>query len=238
MKIERMYLYNSDMAENMQNVYNYLLENAVPKYFDSVTISEDKFTISCYIGENKFLEIKKENSGQTNLNTFHVYIYTQNTINTITQNNDGINAIIGGIPTNGAGKPVFITYAYKCKNSISFCASESVEDTMNKRIKFTVTKDDAGNTAVVCMANYQVVTGENKTNKIYTGSENSNVLSLLACVNSAGQSLTAKIPFFVGNVENYTPDVFLTPYTEYSTPGILEMDGVYYVSNGLWCCKE
>lgn len=223
MKIERTYLYNSDMAENMQNLYDYLLENAVPEYFDSVEITEDKFTISCYIGENKFVEIKKENSGQTNLNTIHIYV-------------DTANAVISGIPTYGAGKPVFITYAYKCRNSISFCASESNADTMNKRIKFTITKDNAGNTTVVCVENYQI--GENKTNKIYTGSENSNVLSLQMFINSAVQLLTAKIPFFVGSSGNYTPDVFLTPYTEYSTPGILEMDGVYYISNGLWCCKE
>lgn len=225
MKIERTYLYNSDMAENMQNLYDYLLENAVPKYFDSVTISEDKFTISCYIGENKFVKIKKENSGQTNLNTIHIYV-------------DTANAVISGVPTNGAARPVFVTYAYKCGNSISFCASESAADTMNKKIKFTITKDNKGNTAVVCMAEYQIVTGENKTNKIYTGSQNSNILSILTCVNSAGQLLTAKIPLFVGNTRNYTPDVFLMPYTEYSAPGILEMDGVHYVSNGLWCCKE
>lgn len=223
MKIERTYLYNSDMAENMQNVYNYLLENAVPAYFDSVTISENKFTISCYTGENKFMEIRKENSGQSNINTIHVYINTTNA--TI---GSGLNA----------GKPVFITYAYKCGNSISFCTSESDADKMNKKIKFTVTRDNTGNTAVVCMGNYQIVTGENKTNKIYTGNKNSNVLSLFACINSAGQTLTAKIPFFVGNVGNYTTDVFLTPYTEYSTAGIIEMDGVHYVSNGLWCCKE
>lgn len=235
MKIERTYLYNSDMAENMQNLYDYLLENAVPEYFDSVTISEDKFTISCYIGENKFAEIKKENSGQSNLNTIHVYIYAQNILNNSTQNVDAVNAVISGIPS-GAGKSVFVTYAYKCGNSISFCASESVADTMNKRIKFTITKDNAGNTAVVCVADYQI--GKNKTNKIYTGSENSNVLSLQMFINSDGQLLTAKIPFFVGSSGNYTPDVFLMPYTEYSEPGILEMDGVHYISNGLWCCKE
>ncbi len=224
MAIEKTYLYNSNMAENMQNVYNYLLENAVPEYFDSVAISEDKFTVSCYIGENKFIEIKKVHSNnQANLSYICVYINT-------------VSATIGCCVDGG--KPVFITYAYKCGNSISFCASESYTDTMNKRIKFTITKDNVGNTAIVCMANYQIVTGEGKTNKIYTGSKNSNILSFFACLNSVGQILTAKIPFFVGNTENYTPDVFIMPYTEYSTSGILEMDGVHYVSNGLWCCKE
>lgn len=223
MKIERTYLYSSDMAENMQNLYDYLLENAVPEYFDSVTISENKFTISCYIGEKVFLKFE---SGAN----WSDYRMTVTALNSVT------STIGYGSTGSYSSTPGKVTYAYKCGNSISFCFTSSSGDILNNEIKITITRDNAGNTALVWLNDKSIV--QNAANTIYTSDMSSKILSVSMNVNSNGQLLTAKVPFFVGSSGNYTSDVFLMPYTEYSAKGIIEMDGVHYVSNGLWCCKE
>lgn len=165
-------------------------------------------------------------SYQTNLSVSTIYSQVNNI-------QIGYGKINGSVYT-----PAPVIFAYKNENSISFSFTENGTDTLNSKIKLTITKDNADNTCVVCLSASQIVTGENKTNKIYTAGAETNILSLYSCVNVSGQPLTARIPLFIGNTGSYTPYFFLMPYTEYSTAGIIEMDGVRYVSNGLWCCKE
>lgn len=216
MAIVRTNLYDSTSTDNTNNnLYNYLLENAVPEYFDSVTKDEDNSYIICTVNGNPFLKLP---------------IKAPNRMQVILAN----NFISESESTSGV-----YTYAVKSKHGIFLNGRSS--SAVYAPI-FSICKDDENNTVVIkdkdkfytsyTSTLYITAFNTNTTNKDYpyiylNGIQSSNITGK-----------TVLCPIVVGDTQNYTPNAFYMPYAQNRSEGILSIDGVKYYSNGIWCIKD
>lgn len=220
MALEKTYLYSDDKNISMQNIYDYLIENAVPEYFDRVSFDETDYTISCYVGDLEFVRIKDStysNASQPGI-----------TINTINYSCE--------IHKGSSGK--HICYAFKTSHGISFSTGYSDLTSV-----FTICKDNDGNTTAIVVSDLKINKSINKTStsdvsKLFTANLQTGIIKgMHFWVCDDGLSTTATVPLYVGDTTNYTPDVLLLAYAQNVSDGILDIDGVKYWSNGLWAVK-
>lgn len=217
MAIERINLYDSTSTANTNdNLYNYLLENAVPEYFDSVTKDENNAYIVCTVNGNPFLKLPIS-SGRIQL---------------VLGNNDIFE---GSTVDNAYG------YAYKLTHGILLGAYSNSYAAYYRSV-FTICKDDENNTVVILdKQNFIFSTSPSKNIMAFNSSTtNKNYpaiyLNSLDLSNIAGK--TALCPIVVGDTANYTPNAFYMPYAQNRSEGILCIDGEKYYSNGIWCIKD
>lgn len=219
MAIERTHIiYSTLAAEAATNLAEYLNTNAVPKYFDKVELNTD--AVSCYVGEVELLKIK-------------MFLNQSGSGVTVTTEN-GETITLTGTSTNAQ-----FQYAYKCNNGISF-AQELASD-----IVLTITKDNEGNTTIIFVSSSSgsyLNMAKNSTsgyNKLYVVNKKSQSIfyKFFYCLNR-GEQLTVFCPLPVGDTAAYTPDAFLMPYTQFTSHGVIDVDGCKYLSNGLWCVKD
>ena len=224
MAITRTLLHDPTESVMMKNVFDYLNENAVPDYFTEVQQDEESGDISCYIGEKEFLKIHISHSYGTYV---EITVKCQNTIDTKINNTGNSTAEISQSQ---------ITYAYKTANSISLCTNNGGNTSLSNTVKLTITKDNAGETALIWLSGHSI----NSTggNTFYTAKADSMAVSANFTRDSSYFDHTVLSAFPVGDSINYTPNVFCMPFTQFTTPGIIEIDGSHYVSNGLWCAKD
>lgn len=220
MAIERTYIYADDQAGAAQKLYDYLMANAVPDYFDSVSLNTEEGYVSCYSGEFEFIRIYSYLASSSG----GIIIYTDN----------GFLRVYTSLAA--AGSSTHFEYAYKCANGISF--DIRVHSSLKGKIQFTITKDDEGNTAVILEKNLNTTVTASGYNNIYcinqkTGSFLYRILNL-----QGGYQKTAMAPFVVGDTPNYTPDAFLISYAQNTDDGIIDINGTRYISNGLWCVRD
>lgn len=217
MALKKTYLYSTDAAASIQNIYDYLTENAVPEYFDSVSLDETNNTVSCYIGDLKFVQIVNS--------TISGYPQSKFIINTTNHSCESYKS--------GSGKHIY--YAFKTPHGISFTTNYS-----SLMSVFTICKDNDGNTSAVAVSELNINKSSSTSTypTLLTANPQTGVINgrrFWVCDNGLGT--TAAVPLYVGDTTNYTPDVLLLAYAQNVSDGILDIDGVRYWSNGLWAVK-
>ncbi|MDE5582795.1 MAG: hypothetical protein K2J08_03725 [Ruminococcus sp.] len=218
MAIERTYIDNTDIDTALAKLAEYLQKKAVPEYFSSVESNEG--VISCYT-ENNFLIMTIEYP----MNSKGVTIYTKN--------GTSVN-----INTTSSGQQRF-GYAYKCDGGVLFNIRTTTGDTYP--CAMAITKDDTGKTVII--AEYRLVPSASTTSNVpvYVVNPDSDSITPVRLARCATPdfSKTVLAPFVVlGTKGNYTPNVFIQLFEHNTEQGTLEIDGVKYFSNGLWCVKD
>lgn len=218
MAIVRTYINDSDNETALAKLTEYLQKNAVPEYFSKVENSEG--TVSCYI-ENDILMM-----------TVKYSMYSDG-LNIYTKNNTSVN-----IRTSSSGY-TRLNYAYKCGKGIFLGIGTNSGDTYPCAL--AITKDDAENTTIIAENHLTPSTSSSSVIPIYIINSESDSISQLRAVRCATPdfSKTVLLPFVVlGSKGNYTPDVFIQFFEHNTEQGTLEIDGIKYFSNGLWCIKD
>lgn len=213
-----------DLNACANNLYNYLNGNAVPDYFDSVTISET--TVSCIKGGKTILTFSYPGSYMslkfTGLNSFD-----HRTVSAVE----------------------CISTAYKCNNGFLLDGSNSSGTSNNCPIMLT--KDNGGNVTIGMLewlngSSSQITCKKNATNLLYVLNEKTdfqtyNQVYFFDDAKCRQNYQTALVPLPVcgsagGNY--YTPNAFLMPFTQVAEIGKIDINGVKYLTNGLWCIKD
>ena len=224
MAITKTNLNADDLGTIANNLYNYLNENAVPDYFDSVTISGT--TVSCIKGGKTILTFSYPGS-YMNLKFTGLKEFNHRTVASFE----------------------FISTAYKCNNGFLLDGSTSSGTSYNCPI--VLTKDNAGNVTIGTLEIKKGASGEiqckkNATNLLYVLNEKTdfqtyNQVYFVDDANCRQNYQTAIVPLPVcssagGNC--YTPNAFLMPFTQVAETGKIDINGVKYLTNGLWCIKD
>lgn len=213
-----------DLNACANNLYNYLNGNAVPDYFDSVTISGT--TVNCIKGGKTILQFSCPG--------------------------DKISLKFTGASEFNFSTPYpfeVIKSAYKCNNGFMFDGATSDNPTFNAPIMLT--KDNEGNVTIGILECLNGSSGEinckkNNTNLLYVLNEKTdfktyNRVYFFDDSNCRQNYQTAIVPLPVcgsagGNC--YTPNAFLMPFTQVAEIGKIDINGVKYLTNGLWCIKD
>lgn len=209
----------NDTAATFENLYNFLTENAVPEYFDSVEKSSDNRSIYCKISGKTFITFVTQIHGSAYPKYGLIYLSDDTTYQI-------------EIVSNGIG----CAYkAYKCKNGffLSFYRDYSYNYYFLEPL-LAFTKDNLGNTVVIFSDNVESISSGNTIKAV---SPNSAAAKSYA-VNTAVSSLTSLCPIVVSDEEAYTPNAFVLPYAQNRSQNIFEVDGVKYFSNGQWCIRD
>ena len=226
MAIEKKTFDNTSDTAYRNDIYQYLVDNCVPEYFDEIVLEGDN--IKCI--KNNIEVFALVSAGITSYYpvTFKI--------------NNGV--------TEQTCNTSVLRYAYKCKNGISF--SES----FNGRHFLTLCKDNNNETTFVFCNNSQ-----SSSTPISIGVPipiSSPFLHMVPngikviCINIKSPSITFNAPLFadtqeiksvlcpllVSRTENYTTDVSLLIYAQDVNQNIVDIDGVKYLSNGLWVIKD
>lgn len=218
-----------DMSSNnayQNDIYQYFVDNCVPEYFDEIVL------------EGNYIKCIKNDIEVFTLVNPNITSYYSITLK-----------INNGVTDQSCSTPV-LQYAYKCKNGISF--SES----FNGRHFLTLCKDNNNETTFVFCNNSQ-----SSSHPISIGVPmpiSSPSLHMtpygikVICINVKSPSITFNALFFantqeiksvlcpllVSRTENYTTDVSLLVYTQDVNQNVIDIDGVKYLSNGLWVVKD
>lgn len=218
------------MAIKRYNVHNYnsratatanlaacLQEHAVPKYFDSVVLSEDGESVHCYVGDLFFLAIN-----QTGNSTCGVGVALEN--------GDGGSSAL----TGNTSSPFSCETVTECAHGLHLKFYEYAGG-------LTITKDNAGNTAVVYISGSSgklPTTGTPETLRAATPKSLALHGNNVCLPWKFPVTTLAPIGIFSGE-GHYLPNVFLMPYAQYpGEEGSLVLNGVRYVTNGLWAIKD
>ncbi len=220
MAIEKTNLYDSTSTDNtFDNLYNYLLENAVPEYFDSIEKNDTGTYITCITNGWDIVKFPKTIGGS---DTPIVKLANSTAIT----------------PSVRSGN--YYGWAVKTKHGI--CLGTYSSSGYANPV-FTICKDNENNTTLVFdsikFANIQSYTYRiMAVNKNTAVSSYPNVEISVSPYSNNISEKTVLCPFMIGDTENHTPDVFYMPYAQNRSGGILTIDGVKYYSNGIWCVKE
>lgn len=226
MAIEKKAFDITSVTAYRNDIYQYFVDDCVPEYFDEIVLEDT--VIKCI---------------KNNIEVFAL------TISNTTQNYNGILKINNGITEQTCNIQPF-NYAYKCKNGISFSGSFS------GRHFLTICKDNDKETTFVfsntSQATSQPISISTPTPTSSPTLPMTPVGTKVICVNDKSPSMTFNAPFFadtqeiksvlcpllVSRTENYTTDVSLLIYTQDVNQNIVDIDGVKYLSNGLWVVKD
>lgn len=210
--IETSYIWSEDNSA----LLSWLQQNAVPEYFDSVTADETTAsTIHCKVGEQGFLTITGTPASKVSFTV-----------------------------TNAAGKSAVCTHTYtfygpyyghKCACGLAITCANNTGTT--SYMPLFITKDSEGNTTAVLAVSYADKTSVRVVSCVDTQGE----IMPFVCPNQLTAQATTIVPFACGNAmgeTRYTPNAFYMPTAQYTTTGKLIIDGVAYLSNGLWLLKD
>lgn len=216
MAITKTWVYGTDGATGFALLYDYLVANAVPEYFDSVIMSEDNTHILCYIDDHVFLDLGKDNSASG-------WVVTTTT---------GMTIKLSPAYTNMRAH-----YGYKCKNGIILHVTEG--SSADYFPLFTITKSHNGETTIVTAKNISN-SSIGSSQKYYAIALNDNEIVNYTMFN-ASRPLTVLCPIPTGctyGEGNYTDNVLYMPFYQTQSVGELEINGVRYFSNGVWVVKD
>lgn len=216
MAIERTYIDDANTDTAFTKLYDYLGTPAVQDYFSNVENSGT--VISCYSNDILIMTIEYPMSSKG------VTIYTRNGTSV------NINTGISSSPR--------LSYGYKCSNGISFKIVSS--GGTDYPFALTITKDESGNTVIIAENNLRPSLSTSAV-PVYIINSDSDEISPLRLVRYSAPnfSKTVLAPLVVpGSNGNYTPNVFLQMFGHNTEQGTLDIGGIKYFSNGLWCIKD
>lgn len=217
MEIVKSNVYNTNLKEAGRGVYNFFNEYAAD-YFDEITFNENYGTLLCKKDEVELLKIG-------GFNNFSIIVKTQNNSNT---------PKVSLFPTGA------VPY------EVQACSGGIVMNLISNNVVYgfclAVTKDNAGNTAVI-LQDSPVPSAADPV-KVYAITPDTVSDAYTYIYRSTAEAdgnkapLTLLCPFAVHTADgNYTPDALLAVYHEYTEKGNLYVDGVKYLYNGIWCVR-
>lgn len=219
MAIEKTYIYDENSDTALAKISEFLTTTAVPKYFSKIENSDG--VISCY-ADNDLLMMTIEYP----MNTKGITVYTKN--------GTSVNINTGN---NNCQK---ISYGYTLKNGISL---QIVASSAGAIFPFAlaITKDEEENTVIIAENRLMPSASAGVTIPVYIINLNSDEIEQFKVVrySSSNFKKTVLVPFVVlGSKGNYTPNAFLQLFSHNNEQGTLEINGIKYFSNGLWCVKD
>lgn len=199
----------------------WLQQHAVPAYFDRVEAdTTTASTIRCYVGDTVLLEASiGANSKGTNS------IVTITTARGLTKNVSPNTTIAG----------YYFNYAAKCAGGIALTTGTDTPDTVRPLV--VITKDSAGNTAIV-------TGGKLDTNGYYNGCSATTAADTVILDQDLAPltaQATTVVPFVCGNAPGearHTPNVVYFPTRQYLSTGEIVINGTLYQSNGYWALRD
>lgn len=213
MAIEKTYIYDENSDTALSKLGDFLAKKTVPNYFSKV--ENENGIISCYTeNDSPIMTIEYP------MNTKGITIFTKN--------GTSININTGN---NNCSK---FGYGYALKNGLTL-------QIMTFPFALAVTKDDEESTVIIAENRFIPAISANTTSPIYIVNFNSDTIEQLKMIRYSCSNFekTALVPFVVlGSKGNYTPNAFLQIFGHNSEQGTLEINGVKYFSNGLWCIKD
>lgn len=147
----------------------------------------------------------------------------------------GVNLEMNQIHINGGGHSRRdyildrLKYIYVCQNAI--CISY-VEDIFS----IVITKDNEEKTACIWIDG---LTGNNMESgrAVFTYNAASTVI-MQSSQAYKKHNLTSMCPIVIGDTDNYTPNVYAVVYSQISGNYTIQIGGVNYFTNGIWCIKD
>lgn len=216
MAITKTYIYNTSRTETMRNLYNWLLENAVGKYFDRV-VFDDTLTYSpvdCYIGDAPFISFRGKNPSWT-YNMFSLAVATS----------------AGTVIESDSKEGELLQYVHACENGF-FLTTSSYE------MAVCVTRDNNGKPCIFWQGGFAPPT-ESEPVELWTMGVNTGAAVGRSFCKPVASDLTCLTPIPLCDCGGaYAPNAFLMPFAQYREPGVLDINGIKYLSNGLWCIKD
>lgn len=223
MSITKTNLYNSDKTVAAENLYSYLMDVAYPKYFDGISIDMESNEIVCTVDSTQFLKI-------TNLTNDGTIAFTVTTKNGTTTSS--------GLKTTSA----LFEYAYSCENGIIFTDT----NLDSNKGTFGICKTNSGDTVIIFPRGSSSMTS---TSSVYCILSAENLCAISVCDDtlyafnvkrcSATVHMTSLAPIPTNCIDGrYCKDVFYMPFCENTAIGVLNINGVNYLSNGFWCVKD
>lgn len=204
---------HKDLSATLQLLYEYLIANAVPKYFDSVTIQSDKSYLSCFIGGVEFLRIEN------------------NTAKVIVTTSEGTTMTF---VSSSAGSPRCFSTAYECSEGITFNLRGKLnEQRASISTSMTITKDSAGNTTIICAEDMTLA-----SNTAFVIPSSAMTITSFTFVKQTSK-LTAltQIPTCCSE-GTFLPNVYLLSFTQNTTRSIITINDIQFLSNGVWCVRD
>lgn len=248
MAIEKTYFTTYDL----QPIADYLSANAT-EYFDKVEISEDKLTISCYVGETDAFKITKTATGDGRL-TFTFKTESGYTVSATPANNSETTSTtaksrIRRITKTSCGIAIAVYSYSSITQNGSWYAANAPE-------ALFITKDNNGNTAFVwdtlLMTGYPYNNGSTASG--YTDNGSYKAINVRSVSESAVSNTNRKssygmmkttdavqlVPICIsGQGPCYLSDCLISYYSNVlGTECTLEQNGDKYVYNGYIALKE
>lgn len=206
---------------SISKLYEVLKENGIDSYLNED--EGDEFTL---FGSSTLIFRKKTRNFLTidlDSSLYRVRLYGQN--NTI------VCKPLGG----NDGDRITNVYVSDYGIAIEFSYSKTTDRPSGEAV-LIITKDNEGETVVICSEDLKY----NSTSTIYICSPRTGTLigRKLSCSASTNYGTTSICQLPVcDTVGNYTPYVYLLAYSQTSQPGILEINGIKYYSNGMYCLR-
>lgn len=210
--IKRTYIGDTSADLSLENLAEYLQKVTVPKYFSKVEI--DSNLISCFVDDFCMMTIGTANATGVTVKT---------------KNNTSINI------ATGSSSYTKFSHAYECNCGIALKMNGS------SVFGLAITKDVSGNTTIIIEGKLYSSPSSTAVIPIYIMNVNSDEINPIRTVRygTPGFAKTTLAPFVVsGGDGNYTPNAFLQLFEHNTEQGLLEINGVKYFSNGLWCIKD
>lgn len=219
-------LTSSTMATWVENVANYFKANAVPDYFDS--IEYNTLSVSCIKGGKTLIKFECKSDSYMQV-TFYANLTT--------------------ISHRTTSSNKFIKTIYKCNNG--FLLGVTTPGTSYAGGEILLTKDNNGSitlaySGILNGSSPEIQCKKGVVNKITVINENTDSVAfneVFYCNDLSCRSnyQTAIVPLPVcgsagGNC--YAPNAFLMPFTQVAEIGKIDINGVKYLTNGLWCIKD
>lgn len=214
--MEKISLYNSAVKTAMTNVKTWLQNNAVPKYFGKVSFSGN-YEVLCYKNESDTTPV-------LTIQRTRVYV-------SINGSNTAFDHGISNAET--------WEYGYKCENGLSLCIHTA--NGAENKFGLTITKNNNGDTVIIIANTLQILSSTTTVYCLVPSLTNETLGKGkgYSMIGNFDSPVTGLLPFPVSNVSNaHTPNVFMQPFSQFSLQGLIDVDGVHYFSNGLWCIKD
>lgn len=210
--IKRTYIGDTSVETSLENLAEYLQKVTVLKYFSKIEI--DNSLISCFVDDFCIMTIGSPATVGVTVKT---------------KNNTSINI------STGTTSYTKFSYAYECNCGVALKMNGS------SVFGLAITKDESENTTIIMENKLYCVSSASNPAPIYAMNANSDEISPIRIVRCETPSFakTTLAPFVVsGGDGNYTPNVLLQLFEHNTEQGVLDIDGVKYFSNGLWCVKD
>lgn len=122
-----------------------------------------------------------------------------------------------------------LKYIYVCENAVCIAYEEDI-------FSVVITKDNEGKTVFIWTDKLAGV-DMNSNRYVFTYNAASTYI-MRSHQTFTKHNLTSMCPIVVGDTDNYTPNVYAVMYSQVYGNYTIQLGGVNYFTNGIWCIKD